>query len=104
PRQYAGAGKGSTEWMHLDEALVEQTRDIAKQTGATVSIVMLSVYAALMSQWLDDRHPAIGMPFRGRATPELEAIMGFFNNMLPIRLEVKPDLSFLDWVRQVRQT
>lgn len=104
PRQYASGGKGSTEWMHLDEPLVEQVRAVAKQTGSTVSIVMMSVYAALMSQWLDDSRPAIGMPFRGRSTPELETIMGFFNNMLPIRLEVQPQLSCLDWIKAVRQT
>ncbi|MFN4266565.1 MAG: amino acid adenylation domain-containing protein [Aquabacterium sp.] len=103
PRQYAVAGKGSTEWMHLPEDLVEKVRDVAKQTGSTVSIVMMSVYAALMSQWMDDDHPAIGMPFRGRATPELEAIMGFFNNMLPIRLQVRQDVSCLDWIKAVRQ-
>ncbi|MDE2400635.1 MAG: amino acid adenylation domain-containing protein [Burkholderiales bacterium] len=104
PRQFASAGRGSTQWLHLDDTLVEQVRDVAKQTGSTLSIVMMSVYAALMSQWLGDNRPAIGMPFRGRSTPELDAIMGFFNNMLPIRLEVQPQLTCLDWIKSVRQT
>ncbi|CAH0354925.1 non-ribosomal peptide synthetase/type I polyketide synthase [Aquabacterium sp. CECT 9606] len=104
PRQLATNGLGSTEWMHMDNALVEQVREVAKQTGSTVSIVMLSVYAALMSQWLGDSQPAIGMPVRGRTATELEGIMGFFNNMLPIRLAVNPNLSCLDWIKSVRQT
>ena len=104
PRQLATSGLGSTEWMHMDSALVEQVREVAKQTGSTVSIVMLSVYAALVSQWLGDSHPAIGMPVRGRTAAELEGIMGFFNNMLPIRLAVNTGLSCIDWIKSVRQT
>ncbi|WP_290658592.1 non-ribosomal peptide synthetase/type I polyketide synthase [Aquabacterium sp.] len=104
PRQLATSGLGSTEWMHMDSTLVEQVREVAKQTGSTVSIVMLSVYAALMSQWLGDSHPAIGMPVRGRTAAELEGLMGFFNNMLPIRLAVNTTLSCTDWIKSVRQT
>ncbi|MED5621725.1 non-ribosomal peptide synthetase/type I polyketide synthase [Ideonella sp. BN130291] len=104
PRELAGQGRGATEWMHLRTEQVEQVREIAMQTGSTLSIVVLSVYAALMSQWLRDPCPAIGMPVRGRSAAELEGVMGFFNNMLPIRLAVDTEASCLDWIRSVRKT
>jgi amino acid adenylation domain-containing protein len=104
PRQQADNGLGATEWMHIDRARVEQVREVAKQTGSTLSIVILSVYAAMMSQWLRDPCPAIGMPVRGRSNAELEGVMGFFNNMLPIRLQVDASASCLDWIRSVRKT
>lgn len=103
PRELAAGGRGSTEWMHIETDRVERIRDIAKRTGSTVSIVVLAMYAAIMAQWLDDPCPAIGMPVRGRTAAELEPIMGFFNNMLPIRLPVNPSASALDWIKTVRQ-
>lgn len=104
PRQLAGHGRGATAWIHMDPAGVERARGLARQTGSTLSIVMLSVYAAMMSQWLDDPCPAIGTPVRGRTQLELEGVMGFFNNMLPLRLKPRADLSVRDWVRSVRET
>ena len=104
PRLKATAGRGATEWMNLDNARIAPLRDVAKRAGTTLSIAVLSVYAAMMSQWLRDPMPSIGMPVRGRGTPELDGIMGFFNNMLPIRLGVDVSLSCIDWIKSVHQT
>jgi non-ribosomal peptide synthetase component F/acyl carrier protein len=104
PREFAHQGKGETAWLHLDNQKTEALRDIAKRTGSTLSIVCLSLYSALLSQWLDEPTPAIGIPMRGRSTAELEPIMGFFNNMLPIRLAVNHQISVLDWIGRVRST
>ena len=43
------------------------------------------------------------MPVRGRTQAELEGVMGFFNNMLPVRLPVDTRLSGRDWIRKVRE-
>ncbi|AKJ29873.1 malonyl CoA-acyl carrier protein transacylase [Caldimonas brevitalea] len=104
PRQLAHTNRGETAWLQLNTAQAERVRELAKQTGSTLSIVALSVYAAMMSQWLGDPHPAIGMPVRGRPLPELESVMGFFNNMLPLRPTVQTGLSALDWIKATRHT
>jgi amino acid adenylation domain-containing protein len=103
PRPKDATGRGTTEWMHLSTAQAERIRDLAKRTGSTLSIVALSMYAAMMSQWLGDKRPSIGIPVRGRPSAELEAVMGFFNNLLPLRLDVDLSLSCLDWIGKVRQ-
>ena len=103
PRRQLATGKGGTEYLELSAAHSDQIRQLARQTGSTVSIVMLSIYAVLMSQWMRDPAPAIGLPVRGRPAPELEGVMGFFNNMLPLRLPVDAALSCLDWVKAVRR-
>ena len=102
PRDLLASGNGATEFMMIPQDKAEKLRVIARQTGSTVSIVFLSMYAALMSQWIRDPAPAIGLPVRGRPAPELEGVMGFFNNMLPLRLMVKNDASCLDWIRAVK--
>ena len=102
PRDQLASGNGATEFMMIPLDKAEQLRVIARQTGSTVSIVFLAMYAALMSQWIRDPAPAIGLPVRGRPATELEGVMGFFNNMLPLRLPVAPSLSCLDWIRTVK--
>ncbi len=94
--------EGATESMHIAAEQADRVRDIAKRTGSTLSIVALSVYAAMVSQLLREPAPTIGLPVRGRPTPELDPIMGFFNNMLPVRLPVDTSLSWLDWIGRVR--
>ena len=102
-RQQGSSGLGANAYLHIETAKAERVRDLAKQTGSTMSIVALSVYAAIMSQWLNDPRPTIGMPVRGRPSAELEGVMGFFNNLLPMRLPVDTKLSGLDWIKAVRQ-
>jgi amino acid adenylation domain-containing protein len=103
PRRAAATGNGGTEFLHIPTQRAEEIREIAKRTGSTVNIVLLSVYSALVSQWLRDPNPAVGIPVRGRPSPELEATMGFFNNMVPLRLPVAMSSTALEWIRQVRQ-
>jgi amino acid adenylation domain-containing protein len=104
PRSRALEAKAATEWMCIGNEETDPLRDLARASGTTLSIAMLSVYAAMMSQWLGDPSPSIGVPVRGRGTPELESIMGFFNNMLPIRIDVNPALTCVDWIKAVHRT
>lgn len=103
PRPQVSSGKAANEHLSLDATLVSRLQGLARQTGSTTSIVLLAAYAALMSHWMDEPTPTIGLPVRGRPGPELENIMGFFNNTLPLRLRVDLSLSMVDWVLQVRQ-
>jgi len=102
-RPDVASGHGATAFLTLEHTETEALRAIARQTGSPVSVVCMAVYAALMSQWMGDPAPGIGLPVRGRPSPELEGIMGFFNNMLPMRVLVHADLTGLDWIRHVRQ-
>jgi len=103
PRKPLSTGVGATEFLTVSPEHSEQIRQLARQTGSTVSIVMLAVYTAIMSQWMGDPSPAIGLPVRGRPAPELEGVMGFFNNLLPMRLPVNTSLTCVDWIKAVRQ-
>jgi amino acid adenylation domain-containing protein len=103
PRPKLSSGRAANEHLILDAALVAGLQSLARQTGSTTSIVLLATFAALMSHWMDEPAPTIGLPVRGRPAPELETVMGFFNNTLPLRLCVDMSLSLADWVRKVRQ-
>ena len=103
PRNQLVPGKGASEFFEISSRQSDMVRKLARETGSTVSMIMLSVYTVLMSQWMSDPVPAIGLPVRGRSSPELEGVMGLFSNMLPLRLPVDTSLTSLDWIKTVHR-
>ena len=103
PRQRGSSGRGATEFMHIPQAQADRLRELARQTGSTVSIVCLAAYTAVMADWLQDDIPSIGLPVRGRPLESLDPVMGFFNNMLPLRLRFDAALDASGWIKSVRQ-
>jgi amino acid adenylation domain-containing protein len=97
------SGRGSTEWVHVPHALTEQLRAIAQEAGATLNMLSLAAYAAMLHATAQCDELTLGIPVRGRAAPGLEPVMGFFNNLLPLRVRADTSRSFVDWVRDVKQ-
>lgn len=104
PRRPGMSGAGSTEWIQIDKELTQALHELSGQSGATLFVTMLAVYAVLLHEYSRQTTVAIGTPVRGRDTPEFEAVMGYFNNLLPLQFEVRPAESFLDLLLRVKAT
>ena len=65
-------------------------------------MVLLAGFASLLWQESGQTDMVIGTPVRGRPAVDLEPVMGFFVNALPLRLRVDPAQSFLALLQQVR--
>jgi non-ribosomal peptide synthetase component F len=46
----------------------------------------------------------VGAPVANRHRPELDGVIGFFLNLLPLRLRPRPDRSFRDLLAKARET
>ncbi len=103
PRGAAMSGVGSVEWVHVDKALTERLRDVARRFDATLNMLVMAVYAAMLGEALDGRSLVLGIPVRGRPGGELESIMGFFNNLLPTPLVIDPASSLHAWTSAVKR-
>ncbi len=102
PRPPSQSGEGATEWVALPAPTVAALRALGRDEGATLFMTLLSAWAMLLSQLTGQRDLVIGTPVRGRNLPELESVMGFFVNALPLRLTVDPDQDFHALLRAVR--
>lgn len=78
------SGLGSTEWLYLPEPLVARLREHARQQHTTPFMTLLAVWALLLHGLSRQPTLRIGTPVRGRELPELEQVMGFFVNALPL--------------------
>jgi amino acid adenylation domain-containing protein len=102
PRKTGMSGTGATDWIHIDKALTEQLREIALKADATLNMLTLGVYVALMVSVAQHPSITVGMPVRGRLMTEVESVMGFFNNLLTLPFTPDPKLSFSDFMQQLK--
>jgi len=103
PRPPTMSGDGATEWLALPAPTTEALRAVGLREGATLFMTLLGAWTLLLHQLTRQRELIVGTPVRGRNLPELEQVMGFFVNALPLRLAVDPERSFLELLRDVRR-
>ena len=65
-------------------------------------MTLLAAWAALLHQLARQAEIVVGTPVRGRGVPEVEQVMGFFVNALPLRIRIDPEAGFLELLRRVR--
>ena len=102
PRPPRMSGAGATEWIHLSEEQAASMRLLGQQAQSTLFMVLLTSYYVLLHRLSGQRDLIVNTPVRGRETAELERVMGFFVNALPLRASIDPELSFLELLRIVR--
>ena len=96
------SGAGATEWIRLPSERLQAVHALAHQAGTTPFMVLLTAYYALLHRLGGQRDLIVSTPVRGRDAVELETVMGFFVNALPLRLTIEPEAGFLDTLRAVR--
>ena len=102
PRPARMSGAGDTHWIRQNFDWFEVLQGFGKQHEATPYMVLLAGFAALLWQQSGQTDLIIGTPVRGRPAVELESVMGFFVNTLPLRFQVNPEQSFLSLLKQSR--
>lgn len=102
-RRAGMTGEGRVEWVRIDHDLTENLRDLAIKNGVTLNMLVMAIYAAAIGQATSSSSLVVGVPVRGRLVTEVESLMGFFNNLLPIPLRVEPHLQIPDWLSVVKK-
>ena len=65
-------------------------------------MLTLGVYVLMMSSIFGSRSIVVATPVRGREEPDLEPVIGFFNNVLPLSFQIDRSLRFGDFMRYVK--
>ncbi|MGI5271610.1 non-ribosomal peptide synthetase [Nonomuraea sp. CA-218870] len=97
---YAGANHPFT----VPAALTARVTELARRTGSTSFMVLLTAFAALLARWSGQSDVVIGSPVAGRDQPELSPLIGMFVNTLPLRADLSGDPSFAEALERVRTT
>ena len=103
PRPPVMSGRGGSFQFNLAKDITDALRAQAQQHGRTLYITLLAAYALALHRVSAQNDFVIGTPVRGREQPALEHLMGFFVNMLPLRMQPRADMTLTDWLAAVHR-
>ena len=86
--------RGDTVTRTLPKTLAEGLARYARRRGTTPAAVGLALFASLLYRLTRQSDMVIGMGSTGRDRTEVEDLVGFFVNVLPIRIQVTGDTEF----------
>src|SRR5207247_7338761 len=95
---------GATADLAVGSAILARLDDLASRTGSTLFMVLLAAYAIVLSDYADTSDVVIGSPIANRNRTEIEPLIGFFVNMLALRVDTRAAETFrglLDVVRRL---
>src|SRR6185369_1293038 len=108
PRPATQSYRGDALPVLLPAALIRQAAAFARREGATLFMVLLGAYQALLARHSGQDDLAVGSPGAGRNRRETEELIGFFVNTLVLRGDLSGDQrggpSFRELLGRVRET
>ncbi len=97
------AHRGGMLAAFIQERVTRDVERVARELGVTPYMVLLSAYVLLMQSCTGQTDITVGTPVAGRGRPVFEPIIGFFVNMLVLRLDLSGDVRVRQVVEQVRK-
>ncbi|MFF3438256.1 condensation domain-containing protein [Streptosporangium sp. NPDC002721] len=94
PRRRASAGR--RERFPLDPALTSPLGEVAERVGGTVFTVLLAAFAATLYRYTGRGDMVLGTGAPGRPGREFDGALGFFANIVPVRLRPAGETPFTD--------
>ena len=104
PRPAMPTHCGGSVGFTIEPTLLEPFEELCRQEGATLQMGLLALVALLLHRTSRQDDFAIGVPIWGRNHPDLEFLIGFFINTLPIRPRFEARQSFRKLLAQVRDS
>jgi amino acid adenylation domain-containing protein len=104
PRPGSQGFCGAVHRFAMPAPVARAVRQIARSEDATPFMVLLAGLALTLNRRCGERDMVLGAPVSVRDRTELSGLIGYFINLLPLRLQVDPDAPFRDLVRQVRES
>ncbi|MET8910622.1 amino acid adenylation domain-containing protein [Micromonospora sp. NPDC004551] len=104
PRPPVQTFDGAVSTRLLPPQTADELRRFSQARGATLAMTVLAALKALLWRYTGQRDICVGTPVAGRVRAELEPMVGFFVNMLPLRTVLDGDWTFAELLGEVRRT
>jgi Condensation domain len=95
---YRGANKSFSLSAELSAAL----KSLSRQEGVTLYMTLLAAFKTLLYGYTAQEDIIIGTPVANRNRAEIEPLIGFFINMLPMRTDLSGNPRFRELLKQVK--
>ncbi|MDE1147118.1 MAG: amino acid adenylation domain-containing protein [Azospirillaceae bacterium] len=102
PRGPTQGFRGASIHFALPDAVTARLKAIAREENATVFMVLLAAFTALLHRYTGQNDLVVGSPIANRGRAEIEELIGFFVNTLVLRVRFAGDPGFRQLLRHVR--
>ncbi len=99
-----GSDPYTSEDLYLPGALTAALRSMTRQHQLTLNTLLQGAWALLLSSYTGELDVLFGGIVSGRPAnlPGVESMIGLFNNLLPLRIQVVPEMTLLSWLRDIQ--
>jgi amino acid adenylation domain-containing protein len=104
PRPAQRSSRGAVARVTIDAATTQRLATVAHGANASMFMVFLTGFVAVLSRYARETDVVIGTQVPGRTHAELDAIIGLFTNLVPLRMSLSGDPSFSGLLCRVRDT
>ncbi|HEX7773341.1 MAG TPA: AMP-binding protein, partial [Pyrinomonadaceae bacterium] len=104
PRSAVQTYRGASRALNLDPRLTDQLRELARSSGASLFVVLLTAFKVLLHRYTAQTDIVVGSPVAGRNLPETDDLVGYFVNPLVLRTDASDDPSFSELMQRVKHT
>ncbi len=103
PRPAIQQFRGAVLPFQLDGERADGLRAIARASGTSTFMVVLAAYALLLSRYSNQQDLVIGSPIANRRSSMTEPLIGFFANMLALRVDLSGNPTFGELLARVKR-
>lgn len=104
PRPALPTQAGASLFFQLEKADVQGLKNLARETGSTLFMASLTVFKILLMKYSGQQDICVGSPVANRQQEEIEPLIGFFVNTLPLRTQLDNADTFRELLEQVKNT
>ncbi|MEW5931555.1 MAG: amino acid adenylation domain-containing protein, partial [Gemmatimonadota bacterium] len=104
PRAPGQSPLAANHAFRLSPELSRALRALSRREGTTLFITLLAGWQALLARYSGQEDLVVGTPIAGRSRVEVEGLIGFFVNMLPLRADLSGDPTWTELLGRVRET
>jgi non-ribosomal peptide synthetase component F len=96
--------RGASLRVAYDQELSTELQELSQREGVTLFMLLLAALNTLLYRYSGQSDIVIGTGVANRNQPELEDLIGFFVNVLPLRTDLSGNPTFRELLKRVRQT
>lgn len=104
PRPPEKTFHANTYNQSIPKDIMNKIMKFSRRNNASSAMVIMAIYKILLYYYSGTADILVGTPVAGRNHPETQPLLGCFINTLALRTKFQPEMSFKDWVDEVRKT
>ncbi|MGO8789224.1 MAG: non-ribosomal peptide synthetase [Terriglobia bacterium] len=104
PRPGIQSNRGGRTEVVMPEMLAESLKALGRHENATLFMVLLTAFQALLGRYTGLEDIAVGTPTASRSRVETEKLIGIFINVLVLRTDLAGNPTFRELLARVRET